>query len=70
MFLSFLLTHSCASAAVYVPPKQEQAFLQGGTFLFHNGETRFAHYDPSTAAHASIDQVVELATQRISQAAS
>jgi hypothetical protein len=54
--LSFLV-------AFFTPPKQEQAFLQGGTFVFSGPRTLFAHYDPSTAAHASIDEVVEIAKQ-------
>jgi AhpC/TSA antioxidant enzyme len=48
-------------AAVYVPPKPDQAFLQGGTFVFRGTQTLFAHYDPSTAAHASIDEVMDVA---------
>lgn len=47
--------------AVYIPPKKEQAFNQGGTFIFDGTKTVFAHYDESTAAHAKIDEVVDLA---------
>lgn len=50
------------AAAFYLPPKQAQALLQGGTFVFDGEATLYAHYDPSTAAHASIDRVLEIAT--------
>jgi hypothetical protein len=46
------------AAAFYIPPKPDQAFLQGATFVFMGPRTVFAHYDPSTAAHASIDEVI------------
>lgn len=51
--------------AVYLPPKQSQAFNQGGTFLFDGAETVFAHYDESTGAHSSIQQVIDLAKERV-----
>lgn len=47
--------------AFYIPPKREQAFNQGGTFIFDGQETVFAHYDESTGAHAKVVEVVELA---------
>lgn len=50
----------CLWTAFYIPPKQAQALLQGGTFVFDGPKTLFAHYDPSTAAHASIDRVLEI----------
>lgn len=52
-------------AAVYIPPKQEQAFLQGGTFVFDGNDTIYAHYDESTAAHAKVEEVVALARSRV-----
>ena len=55
------------SKAFYIPPKQEQALLQGGTFVMDGSETLFAHYDPSTAAHASIDQVMDIASSAVSK---
>ena len=51
-------------AAFFIPPKQAQALLQGGTFVFDGAKTVFAHYDESTAAHASLEQVLELAMER------
>lgn len=59
--LSFVL--SKWKDALFIPPKQAQALLQGGTFVFKGADTLFAHYDPSTAAHASIDRVLEIATR-------
>ena len=53
--------------AVYIPPRQDQAFLQGGTFVFDGPRTIFAHYDPSTAAHASIEEVMETAISAVQQ---
>jgi hypothetical protein len=51
----------CSGTAFFIPPKQAQALLQGGSFVFHGSTTIYAHYDPSTAAHASIDRVLEVA---------
>lgn len=55
----------CAYTAFYIPPKQEQAFLQGGTFIFDGPDTVYAHYDESTAAHANVDEVIKLAMSRV-----
>eukprot|EP00537_Pseudo-nitzschia_pungens_P012333 CAMPEP_0172390390 /NCGR_PEP_ID=MMETSP1061-20121228/7036_1 /TAXON_ID=37318 /ORGANISM="Pseudo-nitzschia pungens, Strain cf. pungens" /LENGTH=117 /DNA_ID=CAMNT_0013120749 /DNA_START=786 /DNA_END=1139 /DNA_ORIENTATION=+ len=51
--------------AVYLPPRQDQAFNQGGTFLFDRDQTVFAHYDESTGAHSNIQNVIDLAKERI-----
>jgi hypothetical protein len=51
--------------AFYIPPKQEQAFLQGGTFVFKGTETVFAHYDPSTAAYPPLEKVVDIAKAQL-----
>ena len=50
--------------AFFIPPKQEQSLLQGGTFVFDGTKTILAHYDESTAAHASIDQVIQVALEQ------
>ena len=55
----------CVSTAFYIPPKQEQAFLQGGTFIFDGPDTIYAHYDESTAAHADVDEVIKRAMSRV-----
>ncbi|GKY96416.1 hypothetical protein MPSEU_000601100 [Mayamaea pseudoterrestris] len=47
--------------AFYIPPKNEQAFLQGGTFVIAGDKTVYAHYDPSTASHAPMDKVLSIA---------
>lgn len=54
------------SGAVYLPPRQDQAFNQGGTFVFDGDQTVFAHYDESTGAHSDIREVIDLAKARIS----
>jgi hypothetical protein len=51
--------------AIYIPPKQDQAFNQGGTFVFNGPSTIFAHYDESTGAHSDIDVVIDLAKQSV-----
>lgn len=51
--------------ASFMPPRQDQAFNQGGTFLFDGFDTVFAHYDESTGAHSDIDQVIRLAKDRV-----
>ena len=51
------------SRSAYAPPKPAQALLQGGTLLFRGRDTLYAHYDPSTAAHANMDRVLQLARQ-------
>lgn len=54
--------------AVYVPPKLEQGFNQGGSFVFDGDRTVFAHYDESTAAHAipgeMVKRVLDTANER------
>jgi len=51
--------------AFYIPPKQDQAFIQGGTFIFDGENTVFAHYDESVAAHATVERVTELAFETV-----
>ena len=53
--------------AFFIPPKTDQAFNQGGTFVFDGERAVFAHYDPSTAAHAPVDQVMEVVNNAISK---
>lgn len=61
------MLHSYPTLAIYTPPKQEQAFLQGGTFVFDGTHCIYAHYDESTAAHANVDDVVKLAKSRVAE---
>lgn len=52
------------SKAFFIPPKQDQAFLQGGTFVFDGPNTIYAHYDASTGAHSNIEEVINLARKQ------
>ena len=57
--------------AVYIPPKQEQAFFQGGAFVISKtGDTVYAHYDEATAAHAPPNEMVAKALEVASASAS
>jgi len=49
------------SNAVYIPPRRDQAFNQGGTFIFSKDRTVYAHYDESTGAHPDVDKVYKMA---------
>jgi len=49
--------------AVYIPPKQEQAFQQGGAFIFKGEETAFAHYDAAAGTHVEVATAVEKALE-------
>ena len=50
--------------AFYIPPKREQAFYQGGAFIFsQEGATVYAHYDQATAAHAPPTEMIDRAIQ-------
>jgi len=51
--------------AIYMPPRKDQAFNQGGTFLFDGEQTIYAHYDESTGAHCDIQEVIDLANERV-----
>ena len=51
--------------AIYIPPSQDQAFNQGGTFLFDGDETVLAHYDESTGDHCDIQEAIDLASDRV-----
>lgn len=49
------------SNAIYIPPKRDQAFIQGGTFIFDGNRTLLAHYNEATGADANVENVVKLA---------
>jgi hypothetical protein len=51
--------------AFYIPPKNDQAFLQGGTFVFKGDVTIYAHYDHSTAAHPPMEKVLAMARAQL-----
>jgi hypothetical protein len=58
-----------AMLAFFIPPKKEQAFLQGGTFVFDGTKTVYAHYDESPGAHAELEEVLEFAYGRVKEEA-
>mmetsp|Transcript_45791 Transcript_45791/g.73137 ORF Transcript_45791/g.73137 Transcript_45791/m.73137 type:complete len:151 (-) Transcript_45791:37-489(-) len=45
----------------WLPPKQDQGLQQGGAFVFDGEKLLFSHYDPSTGAHANLEDVVQVA---------
>jgi len=49
------------SNAFFIPPKSDQAFNQGGTFIFKDKDTIFTHYDEATGSHADIEYVIHFA---------
>jgi AhpC/TSA antioxidant enzyme len=63
--LGKVLSKWLSKNAFFIPPKPDQAFLQGGTFVFDGNETIFAHYDPSTGAHAPVEQVMEIMQRQV-----
>lgn len=47
----------------WIPPKLDQGLQQGGLFVFDGPQLKFSHYDPSTGAHANLDDVLNAALQ-------
>lgn len=45
--------------AIFIPPKQEQAFQQGGAFVFKGAETPFAYYDASAGTHLEVSKAID-----------
>lgn len=45
----------------WLPPLSDQGLQQGGAFVFDGESLLFSHYDPSTGAHADLDQVLSAA---------
>lgn len=45
--------------SIYFPPKQEQAFQQGGSFVFKGTDTVFAHYDAAAGTHLEVSKAVD-----------
>lgn len=46
----------------WIPPQLEQGLQQGGMLVFEGPSLIWSHYDPSTGAHADLNQVVEVST--------
>jgi hypothetical protein len=52
----------------WVPPKQDQAFQQGGMFVFKGNQCVWCHYDKATGAHADLAQVLGVAAEQVAAA--
>lgn len=49
--------------AVFIPPKLDQSFQQGGVFVFKGAGTAFAYYDASAGAHLEVSKAVQKALE-------
>ncbi|GLC33981.1 hypothetical protein PLESTB_000825100 [Pleodorina starrii] len=47
----------------WLPPKPDQAFQQGGVFLFEGDRAVLTHYDTATGAHADLQQLLGTAAK-------
>ena len=47
----------------WLPPKNDQGLQQGGAFVFEGPDLLFSHFDPSTGAHAKLDDLLEAAAR-------
>mmetsp|Transcript_157808 Transcript_157808/g.278612 ORF Transcript_157808/g.278612 Transcript_157808/m.278612 type:complete len:151 (+) Transcript_157808:512-964(+) len=45
----------------WLPPKSDQGLQQGGAFVFEGSKLLFSHFDPSTGAHADLEDVLKAA---------
>lgn len=45
----------------WIPPKQNQAFQQGGGLMFHGKLCVWQYYDPATGAHVKPEVVLDVA---------
>jgi hypothetical protein len=50
-----------AMKTLWIPPKQDQAFNQGGVVVFEGKNVLYCYKDPATGAHADLDEVVRIA---------
>lgn len=57
------LVDSLTNWKPWIPPKLDQGLQQGGMFVFQGRESVFAHYDPSTGAHADLNEVLTTAIE-------
>mmetsp|Transcript_9454 Transcript_9454/g.18969 ORF Transcript_9454/g.18969 Transcript_9454/m.18969 type:complete len:138 (-) Transcript_9454:83-496(-) len=60
------LSDTLRSWKIWIPPKLNQAYLQGGMMVFHGTKAVFQHYDPSPSAHADLDDVMAAVRQPFS----
>lgn len=47
----------------WIPPKQDQAFQQGGMFIFDGELCVWSHFDQATGAHADFADILGVAQQ-------
>lgn len=59
------LLHPLQSYKMLAPPSVGQVLWQGGMLVFEGPTLLWAHADPSTAAHADLEQVVAVATRGV-----
>ena len=45
----------------WLPPRPDQGYQQGGSFVFRDGVATYVSYDVSTGAHAPLDDIFEAA---------
>lgn len=48
---------------LWIPPKQDQAFQQGGVAVFKGSKLVWIHRDTATGAHADFSTVIDVATK-------
>lgn len=57
------LKEALSTWKAWIPPKLEQGLQQGGVFAFDGERTIFQYYDPSTGAHADLEEVIKIVTK-------
>lgn len=45
----------------WLPPRPDQGYQQGGTFVFRGTKTVYASYDESTGSHAPVEDILRAA---------
>ena len=48
----------------WLPPKSDQGLQQGGAFVFEGEALLFEHLDPSTGAHAELENILSAALDK------
>lgn len=48
---------------LWIPPKQDQAFQQGGVVVLEGKRVLYVWRDPATGAHADLEKVVKIALE-------
>lgn len=55
-------------SGIWNPPKRQQALQQGGMAIFHGKDLVYLWKDPSTGAHADLDEVIDIALRGLTLA--